>query len=188
MDGDGWALASSGAQRAIAATSGISRCTDGWERVSLESSLHLVESQAVMAIAVAGQQIGAVAKRSGVSVKTIRFYCEHGLLQPVSRSEGRYRLFAESVYEELSLIRTLRGMEIPLGTIRTVLDARRSGICTCENLQATIRNKAGEIHQRIEDLKALKTELERMLGSWESCGGVSPAGGKAPEQNSEPEG
>lgn len=138
-----------------------------------------MESQGVLGIRSAGQQIGVVAERSGVSVKTIRFYCDEGLLHPVSRSDGRYRLFDESVYEELSLIRTLRAMEIPLGTIRTVLDARRSGICTCENLQATIRCKAGEIHQRIEDLKALQSELERMLRSWESCGGQSAVSAKS---------
>jgi DNA-binding transcriptional MerR regulator len=118
-----------------------------------------------------GQQIGVVAERSGVPVKTIRFYCDEGLLQPVSRTEGRYRLFDESVYEELSLIRTLRAMEIPLDTIRSVLEARRSGICSCENLQATIRSKAGEIQQRIEDLLALQAELTAMLNSWEACGG-----------------
>jgi DNA-binding transcriptional MerR regulator len=118
-----------------------------------------------------GQQIGVVAERSGVPVKTIRFYCDEGLLQPVSRTEGRYRLFDESVYEELSLIRTLRAMEIPLDTIRSVLEARRSGICYCENLQATIRSKAGEIQQRIEDLLALQAELTAMLNSWEACGG-----------------
>jgi hypothetical protein len=54
------------------------------------------------------QKIGAVAARSGVSVKTIRFYCDQGLLQPSGRSEGRYRLFDESVDSDLALIRTLR--------------------------------------------------------------------------------
>lgn len=120
-------------------------------------------------------QIGAVAKRSGVSVKTIRFYCDQGLLQPVARSEGRYRLFDDSVIAELSMIRTLRAMEIPLDTIRSVLEARRSGICTCENLQATMAGKAGEIRQRIEDLEALHTELTAMLQSWTPCGGKNSA-------------
>ncbi|MGB5135735.1 MAG: MerR family transcriptional regulator [Prochlorococcaceae cyanobacterium] len=128
----------------------------------------------------AGQQIGAVAERSGVSVKTIRFYCDQGLLHPASRSEGRYRLFDESVYEELSLIRTLRAMEIPLHTIRSVLEARHSGLCTCENLQATIRSKASEIQQRIEDLQSLQAELSKMLRDWESCGGRSATSAKTP--------
>lgn len=116
-------------------------------------------------------KIGAVAARSGVSVKTIRFYCDQGLLQPSGRSEGRYRLFDESVYGELALIRTLRALDIPLPTIAAVLEARRSGVCTCDKLQATIRGKAGEIEQRIADLQALYTELNAMLLSWQRCGG-----------------
>ena len=117
------------------------------------------------------QKIGAVAARSGVSVKTIRFYCDQGLLQPSGRSEGRYRLFDESVDSDLALIRTLRGLELPLPTIKAVLEARRSGVCTCNNLQATIRSKAGEIQQRIADLQSLHAELNELLSTWHRCGG-----------------
>jgi len=120
------------------------------------------------------EKIGAVATRSGVTVKTIRFYCDQGLLQPSGRSEGRYRLFDESVYGELALIRTLRALDIPLPTIAAVLEARRSGVCTCNTLQATIRGKAGEIEQRIADLRALHSELKGMLTSWQRCGGRTP--------------
>lgn len=117
------------------------------------------------------QKIGAVAARSGVSVKTIRFYCDQGLLQPSGRSQGRYRLFDGSVDSELALIRTLRGLDIPLPTITAVLEARRSGMCTCENLQATIRDKSGEIQQRIADLQSLHDELKGLLSTWQRCGG-----------------
>ena len=74
------------------------------------------------------QKIGAVATRSGVSVKTIRFYCDQGLLQPSGRSEGRYRLFDESVDSDLALIRTLRGLDIPLTTITAVLKSLHAEI------------------------------------------------------------
>jgi DNA-binding transcriptional MerR regulator len=117
------------------------------------------------------EKIGAVAARSCVSVKTIRFYCDQGLLQPSGRSEGRYRLFDASVYGELALIRTLRALDIPLATIAAVLEARRSGVCTCDNLQATIRGKAGEIQERIADLQALHSELNGLLSAWQRCGG-----------------
>jgi DNA-binding transcriptional MerR regulator len=134
---------------------------------------------AVAPPAAAGQQIGVVAKRSGVSVKTIRFYCDQGLLRPVSRTDGRYRLFDESVYRDLSLIRTLRAMDIPLDTVGSVLEARRSGVCTCDNLQTTLRHKAGEIQQRIFDLQELEAELSAMLRHWEACGGRRPELAKA---------
>ena len=128
------------------------------------------------------EKIGAVAARSGVSVKTIRFYCDQGLLQPSGRSEGRYRLFDESVYGELALIRTLRGLELPLPTITAVLEARRSGVCTCDNLQTTIRTKAGEIEQRIADLQALHHELNGLLSTWQRCGGRPTQPSHNPEQ------
>ena len=116
-------------------------------------------------------KIGAVAQRSGVPVKTIRFYCDEGLLQPASRSEGRYRLFDQSVFAELALIRNLRAMDLPLSAIHGVLSARRSGVCTCADLQATIRGKLGEIQSRIEALQSLEADLQAMLASWQSCGG-----------------
>jgi len=121
------------------------------------------------------QKIGAVAQRSGVPVKTIRFYCDQGLLQPSARSEGRYRLFDQTVYDELARIRMLRALEIPLATVGEVLQARRSGICHCDGLKGTIGSKAGEIEQRIRDLQNLHAELTRMLDTWQVCGGRRPS-------------
>jgi len=72
------------------------------------------------------EKIGAVAERSGASVKTIRFDCDQGLLPPSARSTGRCRLIDQRVYDELGLIRTLRALDISLTTIAAVLEARRS--------------------------------------------------------------
>jgi len=116
-------------------------------------------------------KIGEVAQRSGLTVKTIRFYCDEGLIHPISRSEGGYRLFGDEVFAELALIRTLKGMEIPLQDVRQVLESRRSGVCTCASLQDTIRSKAGEIEQKIAALRDLHSELEDLLSRWQDCGG-----------------
>ncbi|WP_083893669.1 MerR family DNA-binding transcriptional regulator [Kamptonema formosum] len=51
-------------------------------------------------------KIGEVAAISGISVKTIRYYEEIGLLAPtVERSESRYRLFGEGVLNRLTFIK-----------------------------------------------------------------------------------
>ena len=120
-------------------------------------------------------KIGDVARRSGLSVKTIRFYCDEGLIQPISRSDGGYRLFDDAVFADLTLIRTLRAMEIPLQDVGQILESRRSGVCTCSELQEQIRRKAGEIGAKIEALQDLRSELVAMLDSWEACGGRSPS-------------
>ncbi|MFM2080535.1 MAG: hypothetical protein RLZZ124_1008 [Cyanobacteriota bacterium] len=122
-------------------------------------------------------RIGEVAGRSGLPVKTIRFYSDEGLIRPAGRSAGGYRLYGEEVLAELSLIRTLKAMEIPLQAVRRILESRRSGLCTCASLQAMIRAKAGEIEQRIDALRDLHTELTSLLHGWEDCGGRKPSGG-----------
>ena len=130
-------------------------------------------------VVAAGLKIGEVAQRSGLTVKTIRFYCDEGVIQPISRSAGGYRLFGEEVFAELALIRTLKAMEIPLEDVTRILESRRSGICTCDALKTTIRRKAGEIKQRIAALDDLHRELQALLASWEDCGGRrAPAPGR----------
>ncbi len=119
--------------------------------------------------------IGAVAQRCGLSVKTIRFYCDEGIIHPMGRSQGGYRLFGEEVFAELTLIRTLKAMDIPLQDVTRILQSRRSGVCTCASLQATIRSKANDIEQKIEALRHLHHELNALLGSWEDCGGRKPS-------------
>ncbi len=72
---------------------------------------------------------------------------------------------------ELTLIRTLKAMEIPLQDVGRILESRRSGVCTCASLQETIRVKAGEIEQKIAALHALHGELTDLLRRWQDCGG-----------------
>jgi len=116
-------------------------------------------------------KIGDVAARSGLTVKTVRFYCDEGLIHPASRSDGGFRLFSPDVFEELTFIRTLRALEIPLPDVLKILESRRSGICTCTSLQSTIRSKAGEIEEKISALRAMHIELMDLLNDWQDCGG-----------------
>lgn len=125
-------------------------------------------------MATAPLKIGEVARRSGLSVKTIRFYCDEGLVQPISRSEGGYRLFDEAVFAELALIRTLKAMDLSLQDITQILESRRSGVCSCASLKDTIRSKAGEVGEKIEALRHLHQELNALLISWEDCGRRKP--------------
>lgn len=97
-----------------------------------------MESQVVVAVPL---KIGEVAGRSGLTVKTIRFYCDEGVIQPISRSEGGYRLFGEEVFAELTLIRTLKAMDIPLQDVTRILESRRSGICTRSSMACSAAGK-----------------------------------------------
>jgi DNA-binding transcriptional MerR regulator len=116
-------------------------------------------------------RIGEVAQRSGLPVKTIRYYCDEGLLQPRDRSAGGYRLFDEDNLAELAIIRALRAMDVSIPELARILEVRRSGVCNCSLLKGSIADKMASIDQRISELRTMKDELARLLDSWQDCGG-----------------
>ncbi|GAB1511405.1 MerR family transcriptional regulator [Actinophytocola sp. KF-1] len=69
--------------------------------------------------------IGELARRTGLPVRTIRFYCDEGLLTP-ARSTGGHRRFDVTAVERLGTVRRLRGLGLGLRAIADVLDGRRS--------------------------------------------------------------
>ncbi|UGT56231.1 MerR family transcriptional regulator [Nocardia asteroides] len=70
--------------------------------------------------------IGELARGTGLAVRTIRFYCDEGLLV-AHRSRGGHRVFdAESATARLGLIRRLRALGLGLGSIAEVVRGDRS--------------------------------------------------------------
>jgi DNA-binding transcriptional MerR regulator len=69
--------------------------------------------------------IGDLARLTGVPVRTIRFYCDEGIIASV-RSAGGHRRFDPSAVERLALVRRLRGLGLGLVPITQVLGGERS--------------------------------------------------------------
>ncbi|MGH3391828.1 MAG: MerR family transcriptional regulator [Actinomadura sp.] len=65
--------------------------------------------------------IGELARRTGLSVKTIRFYSDSGVVPPTVRSPAGYRLYDLDALSRLDLVRTLRDLGVDLATVQRVL-------------------------------------------------------------------
>jgi DNA-binding transcriptional MerR regulator len=66
--------------------------------------------------------IGDLARRTGLTVKAIRFYSDRGIVPPTDRSPAGYRLYGIEAVARLDLVRTLRDLGLDLPTIRKVAD------------------------------------------------------------------
>ncbi|MET9954025.1 MerR family transcriptional regulator [Streptomyces sp. NPDC006339] len=66
--------------------------------------------------------IGDLAERAGVTVKTVRFYSDRGLLPEARRSGGGHRRYGPDALERLRLIRSLRALDLPVADVGRVLD------------------------------------------------------------------
>ncbi len=66
--------------------------------------------------------IGDLARRTGLTVKTVRFYSDRGIVPPTGRSPAGHRLYGIDAVARLDLVRTLRDLGVDLPTIRRVVD------------------------------------------------------------------
>jgi DNA-binding transcriptional MerR regulator len=66
--------------------------------------------------------IGALARLTGVPVRTLRFYSDRGLVAAAGRSDAGYRLYDADAPARVELVRALRELGVDLPTIRRVLD------------------------------------------------------------------
>ncbi|TJZ54094.1 MerR family transcriptional regulator [Streptomyces piniterrae] len=87
--------------------------------------------------------IGDLARRTGLTVKAIRFYSDSGIVPPTERSPAGYRRYGIDAVARLDLVRTLRDLGLDLPTIRKVVDREISlpqvAAAHAEALEAQIR-------------------------------------------------
>lgn len=116
-----------------------------------------------MLVQEAQKLIGSVAKESGVSIKTIRYYEELGLLKASGRTEGKFRLFTPDVLARLSFIKRAQSSGLTLLEIRELLLVHDQGDLPCEQIKTKLQDKVNDIEQQIQQLLILKLELEGLL-------------------------
>jgi len=114
------------------------------------------------------QAIGAVAKRTGLKIPTIRFYEQEGLISPPERTGSGRRLYADADVRRLSFIRHARTLGFELDDIRSLLDLSDHPQRPCDDADRIARRHLAEVDIRIEQLSALKKELARIV---RSCAG-----------------
>ncbi len=69
-------------------------------------------------------QIGEVAEQVGLSLRTVRYYEEVGLLSAPARTEGGFRLYGAEHLEQLGLIKQMKPLGLSIEEMRALLDAR----------------------------------------------------------------
>ena len=111
-------------------------------------------------------KIGEVASKSGVPIKTIRYYEELGLLKAVRRTDGKFRLFEPSVIRRLALIKRLQSLGLKLQEISECLAIYDRGDLPCKSIQDKLEQQVDQVDRRIAELMLLRNELTELLQHW----------------------
>ena len=115
---------------------------------------------------------GDMARRSGSTLRTVRFYEEAGLLSPDCRSDGGHRLFGARQLERLRLILDLREAGLSLGDIKTMFGFKHDCASACEaseRMTGVLKRQVQELGAKIDTLTRLREDLTSMVSAIQSC-------------------
>jgi DNA-binding transcriptional MerR regulator len=112
-------------------------------------------------------QIGEVAERVGLSLRTVRYYEEMGLLEPEKRTEGGFRLYTDAHVERLALIKRMKPLGFSVQEMCQLLDARDTAASPAddaagEDARQLLAGFATAAAQRCDDLRAQLESAETL--------------------------
>jgi len=110
-------------------------------------------------------KIGELSKQSGVSLDTIRYYEQRGLIPKAARTQSGYRQYTSNDVVRLRFIVQAKELGFTLEEIAQLM-VLRSGGRHCAEVRAVAQAKAAEIGERIEQLTRMR---EILLHLSEQC-------------------
>lgn len=112
--------------------------------------------------------IGEISRKSGIPIKTIRYYEELGLITASGRTEGKYRLFKPEEVTRLSFIKTLQKLGLSLQEIAEVLQIYDGGNPPCDEIKHKLETQIMAIDRHVLELMNLRDKISGLLSKWTS--------------------
>ena len=103
--------------------------------------------------------IGAAAKRSGISAKTIRYYEDVGLLRPAARTPSGYRQYADADIQILRFVERARSLGFSVEDVGKLLGLWADKSRKSAQVKALANRHIEAIERKIADLETMRTAL-----------------------------
>ncbi len=116
---------------------------------------------------------GDLARACHTTVRTVRFYEEAGLVEPVTRSEGGHRVYEPAQVPRLSLIIDLREAGLSLQDIKDLFELKqhaKTSLEASERMTAVLHRRIDEMQAKIACLRKLRDELAQTAAMIRECG------------------
>jgi DNA-binding transcriptional MerR regulator len=107
-------------------------------------------------------RISELARASGTTPKTLRFYEDSGLLQRASRTPSGYRDFDPDAIDRLDFIRRGQAAGLTLAQVKQVLQIRDGGQPPCEHVRHLLATRLTDLDRQIAQLHALRETIAQL--------------------------
>ena len=114
-------------------------------------------------------QIGEVADQLGLSLRTVRYYEEMGLITPAERTEGGFRLYSDDEIERLALTKEMKPLGFTVQEMRALLDAQDTlsaghdaeALDALKGFATAAKQKVDELREQLARAEKFSSALER---------------------------
>ncbi len=123
-------------------------------------------------------RVGELAKRVGKTVRALHLYEELGLLSPVSRTTGGFRLYQPTAAARIEWIIKFQAIGFSLTEIRgfvTEFEEAQSGQAGTHRVRAVFAEKLAGIREQITSLQVVENDLVEAIDYLESCQSCAPS-------------
>ena len=117
-----------------------------------------------------------LAKKSDVSLYTVRHYTRIGLLKPVRNSQNNYKIYQPSDAVRVRFIKAAGNLGFSLAEIADVLDEAKHGNSPCPMVREIIVKRIEENRRKIKEMQLLQRKMENALQDWSKMKNSMPDG------------
>ena len=107
--------------------------------------------------------IGAVARRSGVPAKTIRYYESVGLIAAAERSAAGYRVYSQRDVETLRFVQRARSLGFSVEDVGSLLALWHDRGRSSAEVKALARRRVSDIDRKIAELTEMRATLKDLM-------------------------
>lgn len=106
--------------------------------------------------------VGQAADQAGLPVKTVRYYADIGLVEPMGRSPAGYRIYGETEVSKLTFIRRARAFDFSIQDCRELLGLYQDEERSSRDVKTMALKRLDQIDDKLSELNKLRDELARV--------------------------
>lgn len=117
-----------------------------------------------------------LAKKSDVSLYTVRHYTRIGLLKPSRNLKNGYKIYQPFDVVRLRFIQSAKNLGFSLAEISEILDEAQNGKSPCPMVREIIVRHIEENRRRIKEMQKLQRKMESAVKNWSKMKNSMPDG------------
>jgi MerR family Zn(II)-responsive transcriptional regulator of zntA len=117
-----------------------------------------------------------LAKKTGVTADTVRYYTRIGLLKPQKNATNGYKMYRSEDEQRLNFAIKARHLGFTVAEIKEIIKLSSTGLSPCCQVRKIVKTRLKEAAVKIDEMNALYARMKQAADTWEHMPDGMPTG------------